>query len=120
MALVEELYRVTKALYDHMAEPFPKDLEDRGTYVEQLEQHLKDRAALLEQLEGQESFSEEEQKLGEAMFKMNEEIQRWMEASRGELRLGMQQLKKKKESNRRYERPYSGTTVDGVFFDKKN
>ncbi|SFL83832.1 hypothetical protein [Salibacterium qingdaonense] len=120
MAVVKELYDVTKALYDHMAEPMPKRIEERDTYVEKLEQYLAQRSELLEKMREQTSFSEKERQLGAEMFKMNEEIQRWMEASRGELRLVMQQLNKKKKSTRHYARPYSGTTVDGVFFDKKN
>ncbi|MFZ4451004.1 flagellar protein FliT [Salibacterium aidingense] len=120
MALVKELYLVTKALYEHMSQPLPKELEARDRYVEELEQHLEKRASLLQRLKDETEFSEAEKSLGAEMFKMNEEIQRFMEASRGELRLGMQELKKKKQSSQRYERPYTGPTVDGVFFDKKN
>ncbi|MFB4165238.1 flagellar protein [Alteribacillus sp. JSM 102045] len=120
MALVKELFLVTKALHEHVSTTLPKELDERDVYVEKLEDYLQQRAKLLEEMNKQTEFNDAEQKLGRTIVKMNEDIQQRMEASKGELRLGMQQLKKKKESSQRYERPYNGPTVDGVFFDQKN
>ncbi|RSL29977.1 flagellar protein [Salibacterium salarium] len=120
MALAEELYQVTKALYDHVSRPLPKELDARDQYVEDVEHYLEKRGSLLQQLEQDSGDADMEESMSVALLKMNEEIQRHIEASRGELRLGMQQLKKKKQSSQRYERPYTGPTVDGIFFDKKN
>lgn len=120
MAFVKELFLVTKSLHEHVTTPLPKEMDARDQYVEKLENYLQQRAELLEKMNSRPSFSKDEQKLGRAMVKMNEDIQRHMEASKGEIRLGMQQLKKKKLSSQRYERPYTGPTVDGVFFDQKN
>ncbi|SDH64815.1 hypothetical protein [Alteribacillus bidgolensis] len=120
MALVKELFLVTKALHEHVSNDLPTELDDRDRYVEELENYLQKRAKLLDEMTQKTDFNEAEQKLGRAMVKMNADIQQKMEASKGAMRLDMQQLKKKKESSKLYERPYNGPTVDGVFFDKKN
>ncbi|RSL35090.1 hypothetical protein D7Z54_00500 [Salibacterium salarium] len=99
MVLVEDLFHVTKALYDHVTQQMPKDMDARAQYVETLEEYLSKRASLLSQMETTTNYSDSEKSMGEEILKMNEEIQRYMEISRGELRLGMQELKKKKQSS---------------------
>ncbi|WP_240374395.1 flagellar protein [Bacillus piscicola] len=120
MALVKELFLATKALHDHVHAPLPASLEKRESYLEQLDLLLEERALLLDQLTGKQTFSEGEKRLGQEMMKMNEGINRRMTETKGTMRLDIQHLQRKKESGQRYEKPYDGPTIDGVFFDKKN
>ncbi|MFB5660933.1 flagellar protein [Alteribacillus sp. HJP-4] len=119
MAVVKELFMTTKKLHDHVISPLPKELDARDQYIEELQELLETRASLLEEMKIRKTFSEAELAIGREMVRMNENIQMRLEAAQGELRLGLQELKKKKQSSRRYDRPYSGPTVDGVFFDQK-
>ncbi|SDH20041.1 flagellar protein FliT [Alteribacillus persepolensis] len=116
----KDLFFITKALYEHVTSSLPKDVEKRERYVEQTEEYVKKRAAALEAFQPPDEMSDMEKKLYRAMLQMNDRIEEELEASKGMMRQSLKQLQQKKQSGERYERPYGGTTVDGVFFDQKN
>ncbi|SFE92902.1 hypothetical protein [Alteribacillus iranensis] len=120
MALLKELYLVTKALHEHVSVPLADSLEERESYLSRMNALLEERATLLTKMKSGAQYSDAEMQLGRELVKMNEEIHQRMQGTKNEMRMDIQQLKKKKKSKRVYELPYEGPTVDGVFFDKKN
>ncbi|PYZ92814.1 flagellar protein [Salipaludibacillus keqinensis] len=116
MSVLHDLHQLTKQLHDHLAEPLPKD-EGREAYIETIDSYLGKRQALLNQLKRPEG--EEETKLANELIEMNERVNERMQAVQGEIRMDINQLKKRKSTGKKYENPYDGPTADGVFFDSK-
>ncbi|WP_047980828.1 flagellar protein FliT [Ornithinibacillus contaminans] len=71
-------------------------------------------------LQATEPFSNEELALGKKLLPLNEQIQKKMEMLFTGLKTEMKQIKKQKNSNRKYVNPYENIqTIDGMFMDKK-
>ncbi|WP_017726265.1 hypothetical protein [Halalkalibacterium ligniniphilum] len=118
MSVMKELYLVTKELDDHLHGHFPKEEDERDLFIEKLNEGLESRDALIKAIE-RDKLTEKEQALGGEVVKLNERINERLELLIEVIRTDMNQLKVRKNIGRRYEHPYEGPTVDGVFFDKR-
>ncbi|WP_096190251.1 flagellar protein [Evansella halocellulosilytica] len=114
---LKDIYKVTKALYDHLQKPFPKD-EGREEYIEVINSYLTERAQLMEHVQRPNQNSPEEQIVQE-LIKMNHTINEQLAAAKGTIQMDLNDLKKRKKTGKKYETPYAGPTVDGIFFDSK-
>ncbi len=116
MSSVGELYHITKTLYDHAK--VPPQAEEREAYIERLTAMLEERAVILEGVKGE--FSDDERALMKQAVDMNLLIEDRLQAELNHIKLDIGDLRKKKETGRRYENPYSYGPIDGAFIDKKN
>ncbi|UCZ52682.1 flagellar protein [Bacillus shivajii] len=115
-SVLQEVHAITKALYEHLNEPLPKD-EGREEYIETVESYLTKRGKLMEKLE--QPKTDEEKQLAKEVLDMNQPINERLAAAQGMIRIDLNQLKKRKNTGKKYETPYAGPTADGVFFDSK-
>ena len=119
MSGVKELYLLSKELYDHLLVPFPIDDAARDEYVDKITAVLDKRENVLTKLGTGAEFSEVEKKLGQEIVKLNNEINPKLEKLKSDIRGNIAELKAKRENGQKYENPYDGPTIDGVFFDKR-
>lgn len=116
MPAVKILLEITKNLYDHVSEGLPK--EDREPYIERLNELLDQRQAAIQNLPMM--YSEDEQRMGRLIVKMNETIDPLLARQFEEIKHNLSLMKKKKDKNVRYDNPYQAVSADGMYFDKKN
>jgi flagellar protein FliT len=116
MSAVKILLEVTKNLFNHVKVGLPK--EDRESYTERLNELLDQRQAIMNKLPT--TYSEEEQRMGQMIVKMNEAIEPLLVRQFEEIKHNLSLMKKKKEKNVQYANPYQTLSVDGMYFDKKN
>ncbi|WP_100400236.1 flagellar protein [Bacillus sp. FJAT-44742] len=120
MSKITSLFLATKTLDDHLSRELPKGLDERDEYIIAVEDYLQSRDRLLKEiLQEKPSFSETERKLGMEVLSMNGKIEEQMAKIQSVISADIRALKKKRKTGQRYENPYQGTTVDGVFFDSK-
>ncbi|MBY6037036.1 hypothetical protein KUV80_10235 [Fictibacillus nanhaiensis] len=115
MPAVKILLEITKNLFDHVMAGLPK--EDREPYIERLNELLEQRQAIIEKLPG--TYSEEEQRMGKMIVKMNETIDPLLTRQFEEIKHNLSIMKLKKEKNTQYANPYQTMSADGMYFDKK-
>lgn len=116
MTSVNELFIVTKELYEHLEIPLPK--EDREEFIEGLQQLLNKREELLKKF-SRDIVTEDEKKMARLMVEWNKQIQFKLTNISLIIKGDISNLKKQKDTSRRYENPYLHDPIDGVFFDKK-
>lgn len=116
MSVLSDLYQITKELFEHLTKPLPKD-EGREEYIERIDTYLGKRETLLNELEMPEG--EQAKTFAIELIEMNQQINLRLKAVQDEIRMDINQLKKRKTTGKKYENPYEGPTMDGVFFDSK-
>jgi flagellar protein FliT len=116
MSAVKVLLEITKNLFDHVSSGLPKD--EREPYIERLNELLDQRQAIMNKLPA--TYSEEEQRMGQRILKMNETIEPLLGRQFEEIKHNLSLMKKKKEKNVQYANPYQTLSADGMYFDKKN
>ncbi|GIO26425.1 flagellar protein FliT [Ornithinibacillus bavariensis] len=90
----------------------------RQEVIDQINTLLLERGTYMEH--ASEPFTKEELELGRKLLPINQVIERKMEAIFAEIKDEMKQVKKQKQSNRKYINPYENIhTIDGMFMDKK-
>jgi flagellar protein FliT len=115
MSAVKILLEISKNLFDHVSRGLPK--EDRERYIELLNELLEQRQVIMDKLPA--VYSEEEQRLGQMIVKMNETIDPLLTGQFEEIKHNLSLMKKKKEKNTQYANPYQSMSADGMYFDKK-
>ncbi|MED1603095.1 flagellar protein [Alkalihalophilus marmarensis] len=118
MSVVKELYIATQSLYEHVEKPLPKEDDSRDQFIAIIDLKLEHRAALIEQIE-RENLTAGERKLGDELIKLNTKLNARLEVIQAEIQANLSELKVKKQTHKKYENPYDGPTMDGVFFDKR-
>lgn len=116
MSVISDLHLITEDLHEHLAQPLPKD-KGREEYIETIDACLVKRETLLTELKRPEG--EKETQLANELMSMNEVVNQRLKAVQVEIRMDINQLKKRKKTGKKYENPYDGPTTDGVFFDSK-
>jgi flagellar protein FliT len=116
MSAVKILLEVTKNLFNHVKVGLPK--EEREPYIERLNELLDQRQVIMGKLPV--TYSEEEQRMGRLIVKMNETIEPLLVRQFEEIKHNLSLMKKKKEKNVQYANPYQTLSADGMYFDKKN
>jgi flagellar protein FliT len=115
MSSVKILLEITKNLFDHVSAGLP--IENREPYIERLNEFLEQRQVIMNKLPA--VYSEEEQRLGQMIVKMNETIGPLLTRQFEEIKHNLSLMKKKKEKNTQYANPYQSMSADGMYFDKK-
>jgi flagellar protein FliT len=115
MSAVNILLEITKNLFDHVSSGLPK--ENREPYIERLNELLDQRQTIMDKLPA--VYSEEEQRLGQMIVKINETIDPLLTGQFEEIKHNLSLMKKKKEKNTQYANPYQSMSADGMYFDKK-
>jgi flagellar protein FliT len=116
MSAVKVLLEITKNLFNHVNSGLPK--EEREPYIERLNELLDQRQAIMNTLPA--TYSEEEQRIGQMILKMNETIEPLLLCQFEEIKHNLSLMKKRKEKNLQYANPYQTLSADGMYFDKKN
>ncbi|WP_216830359.1 hypothetical protein [Alkalihalobacterium elongatum] len=121
MQLFHELYSVTKKLHDYVVMPFDKESEEESeAYITSVEELLAQRQRLIEQFQQEKPVvTENNQQLAEEIVEMNTVISKRLQANKVLLGNELKKVKLKKTQGKKYDNPYGGTTVEGVFFDKR-
>ncbi|PRO65630.1 flagellar protein [Alkalicoccus urumqiensis] len=117
MAGFKGLYQTTKALHAHVQMPYPKEDDERDAYIERVTALLSERQEHLDAAGRPQSEAEE--KIAREIIRLNQEIQPRLEGVQKEIQQNIQGLGRKRKTSQRYENPYTGPTVDGIFFDSK-
>ena len=117
MSNVQQIYDLTVSLYTFLNENGHKK-EDRDQLIEEVEKVLAERKALLSQMKP--PYSEDDRKLGAEIAVYDEKIQILFKETLNGIQKDMNLLKQKKVQSKKYENPYSASSTDGVFFDKRN
>lgn len=103
-----------------LKELFDQDIhaDNREAVIEKLNDLLEQREKDIKQLSP--PYTAEENKLGEKLIPLNNEIEKKIQQIYKDLKIEMIQFKKEKKSNRSYSNPYEHVqTNDGMFLDKK-
>lgn len=116
MSVVHVLHEVTTELYK-LLKQLPLEKE-REAFIEQITTLLKKRETFIHELTS--PYSDEEMKLGKEIIKMNIFIDAQLKNMQQFIKQDIQNVKKKKQSQKRYINPYqSVATYDGTFYDKR-
>jgi flagellar protein FliT len=116
MSAVRILLEITKNLFNHVNSGLPK--EEREPYIERLNELFDQRQTIMDKLPS--VYSDEEQRMGQMIVKMNETIEPFLVRQFEEIKHNLSMMKKKKEKNVQYANPYQTLSADGMYFDKKN
>jgi flagellar protein FliT len=115
MPVVKILLEITNNLYNHVNAGLPR--ENREVYIERLNELLESRQIMMDKLP--DTYSDEEQRMGKMIVKMNETIELLLLRQFDEVKHNLSLLKKKKAKNNQYAFPYQALSGDGMYFDKK-
>ncbi len=113
--VVVDVYSLTKQLYE-LVQHLPNS-EERDSYIERVEGLLEQRQQLLPQI--QPPFSEEEQRLGQEIVRMNQVIDGQLKKRKEEVSVDIRKLKQKQQKTNKYANPYENLSFDGTFYDKR-
>jgi flagellar protein FliT len=117
MGVVQELHELTEKMHQKL---FQKDMgQDQANLIEDIQQFLRDREELLKEMKA--PYTDEERQLGQKILQMDKDIQEAFQQILDGLKHSMKQLQNQKKNNAKYVNPYKNvSTMDGMFFDKKN
>lgn len=116
MNRVQPIYDVTVIIQDLLNREITP--QNRPKVIEEVNSLLKQRGLQMESIS--EPFTKEELELGKKLLPLNEQIQYKMELLFNGLKSEMREVKKQKNSNRKYMNPYEKVqTIDGMFMDKR-
>lgn len=93
--------------------------KNREGFIEAFEHFLDEREKLLQEIHP--PYTDEEKQMGEQLVALDQTIQEQIGRFFQTLKTSMRNLKKQKHSNKKYNHPYQDvSTMDGMFFDKRN
>jgi flagellar protein FliT len=116
MNRVQPVFEITEKMEQILRENIPSN--NRQHIVEEIDALLIQREKYMENIS--EPYTNEELELGKKLLPINQYIQQKMNLLFTELKIEMKQMKKQKNSNRKYTNPYENVqTVDGMFMDKR-
>ncbi|KHF37829.1 hypothetical protein [Halalkalibacter okhensis] len=118
MSVVKELYLQTELLFQFVKQGLPKEDDERDLFIAEVDERLAQRDHFIVRIDSS-KLSEPEKKLGEELVKLNKRLNKQLEMLRAEIRANLTDIKRKKETGRKYDNPYDGPMSDGVFFDKR-
>ncbi len=115
MSFVKQLHELTTEMYDKLQNAD----SDREQLVKDITAFVRKRETIIKDVKP--PYTEEEKKLGQELVQMDQQIQAVFENLLSGLKGSMRQIQNKKRNNTKYVNPYQNvSTVDGMFFDKKN
>ena len=116
MNRVQMLYDVTLQLQHILDREIT--VNNREQVIEQVNQLIEIRGKHMESLTS--PYTDEEKMLGKKIIILNDKIEKKMHVLFNELKTEMKEVKKQKQSNRKYTNPYEHVqTMDGMFLDSK-
>ncbi|MED3645773.1 flagella biosynthesis regulatory protein FliT [Halalkalibacterium halodurans] len=118
MSSLEQLSQLTNDLYAKVHAPLDSNHDLREKQMENIEQLLKERALVMEMGLERPKDQKSKQIVREILMK-SQAIQEKLAEMSGLIHQEINQFKQKKQMNRKYDLPYDGPTVEGVFFDKR-
>ncbi|UOE93799.1 flagellar protein [Alkalihalobacillus sp. LMS39] len=120
MSTVKELYLTSKQLFDHLTSEMPEDEEKRDQFIQTVNEMIEKRDVVIANYsKSPDELTVEEKKLASEIVKVNAKIQELMQEKKEIIGLDISKLKQKQQQGKKYDNPYDGPTVDGVFFDKR-
>lgn len=119
MSTLKELYLITKELYDHLQNDLPESMDERDAYIEEIHKFIHKREQLLANLQTV-KLDENGKKLAEVIMKLDTSIKQILQKEKGLIQRDLANIKIKKKTKAKYENPYDGPTVEGIYFDKRN
>jgi flagellar protein FliT len=116
MNRVQPIYDITEKMAILLADEISPN--NRQSVINEINMLLLEREKHMNTIA--EPYSEEELELGKKIIPLNQTIQEKMNLLFFQLKTEMKQVKKQKNSNRKYTNPYENVqTVDGMFWDKR-
>ncbi|QHS23279.1 flagellar protein FliT [Virgibacillus sp. MSP4-1] len=117
MSAVKELHTITTDFYKYL---YQQELDrDQESLMESLTEFLNKRETFMNQIKP--PYTDEEKKLGKEIVRMDREIEDSFQEQFTQLKGSMKQIQSQKRNNQKYINPYQNvSTVDGMFFDKRN
>ncbi|WP_026672358.1 hypothetical protein [Alkalihalobacterium bogoriense] len=120
MSSVKELYLTSKELFDLVQTPLPEGEDERDQFISEIFKALDARERVIMQYQkSAQTLTASEKTLAEEIVKMNAKIATMLADSKDKIGLDISNLKMKQQQGKKYDNPYDGPTVDGVFFDKR-
>ncbi|MFC4736984.1 hypothetical protein ACFO4L_10335 [Bacillus daqingensis] len=116
MAQLRSLYETSKALYDHVQVPMPKDGEARDTYIDTVNDLLERREQFTNGVRPPETKAET--RIAREIIRLSKQIAKELESGKAAIQKDIRSHEQRKRAVQ-YENPYSGPTPDGVFVDSK-
>ncbi|WP_047984511.1 flagellar protein [Ornithinibacillus californiensis] len=116
MNRVKPIYDITQKMKQLLDADFSSN--DRQNVIQEVNSLLLQRGVYME--EAKEPYSTEELEMGKELLPLNTEVQQKLDSLFQGLKNEMKQVKKQKNSNRKYTNPYDKVqTIDGMFMDKR-
>ncbi|SES71340.1 flagellar protein FliT [Salinibacillus kushneri] len=117
MSVVKELHKITSEFYNFL---YQQDLDrDQEDLLQSMTDFLNKRENIMNQVKP--PYSDEEKQLGKEIVSMDREIETSIQKQFAQLKGSMKQIQTQKRNNQKYINPYQNvSTVDGMFFDKRN
>ncbi|WP_102028695.1 flagellar protein FliT [Salirhabdus sp. Marseille-P4669] len=117
MSAVIQLHEKTANLHEQLKQDSTE--KDREELISEITIFVNERDELLKAIKP--PFTEKEMNLGKEILVMDQQIQEVLQRLLSGLKGSMKDIQNKKRNNRKYVNPYQNvSTVDGMFFDKKN
>lgn len=117
MSNYTEMLKWTKRFLDHVQAPLPRGEEERDSYFAEIDRFLTKRAELIDKLGPPET--EQDRRIGQTVVTMNNQVNERLAALQKEIGQDLSAIRKRRQTGKSYESPYSNRTQDGVFFDSK-
>ncbi|WP_243388284.1 flagellar protein FliT [Bacillus kexueae] len=114
MDRINRVIQLTEQLLQLTAETNEKNRDEQ---IEKLQSLLAQREEALKDIVP--PFSSEEMEKGRQLFPLDEQLKKQLEAMKFEIKNKILQVKKTKQSARKYVNPYQQQTIDGMFYDKR-
>lgn len=104
----------TKEIHKHLEKVYKVD--ERDSFIEELQQLLNERGQLLKELP---DLSHLHQDLKEEFVKLERDIQHMLANEQSKIKQDLKTLQQQKKQNNKYADPYGSISADGMFLDKK-
>ncbi|MRG84772.1 hypothetical protein [Salinibacillus xinjiangensis] len=117
MSAVKQLHEMTTEFFQLTTKRTEQN--DRDQLLGDIMKYLDTREELIKKVKS--PYTDEETRLGKEIVSMDEQIQASLQDILTQLKGSMKQVQNQKRNNTKYMNPYQNvSTVDGMFFDKRN
>ncbi|WP_088104271.1 hypothetical protein [Halalkalibacter urbisdiaboli] len=115
---LDTLLGLTRDLLSHLTLSLPSNIEDRESYINEVERLLTLREEAIQSI-NRPAETEDERTIASEILTLNQQVESKLKSDSILLKRDIDQMNYKKKVNKRYDNPYDAPMNEGAFIDKR-